>query len=168
MAGWGPAPDKQRLPMTEKTRPPARTKRFARAMRVSMTEAEKRLWWALRHRLALKNTHFRRQVRIGPHIVDFCCIAAKLVVEADGGQHFTGEGERRDTVRTRYLEQAGYRVLRFSNATILQDMDCVIDTIVAHLPKRVLQCADGTLTADAAPHPVNSCGIAHPPRKRGG
>ena len=108
-----------------------------------MTEAEKRLWWALRHRLALKYTHFRRQVPIGSYIADFCCISAMLVIEADGGQHYTDASEQQDALRTLYLQRQGFKVLRFTNSAILQDMDCVIDTIVAHLPVAVLQCADG-------------------------
>ncbi|MGE3245811.1 MAG: endonuclease domain-containing protein [Beijerinckiaceae bacterium] len=152
--------------MPQKPKPLPRTKQFARAMRASMTEAEKRLWWALRHRLALKDTHFRRQVRIGPYIADFCCLSASLIVEADGGQHYTDGAEAGDARRTGYLEKHGFRVLRFSNATILQDMDCVIDTIVAHLPERFLECAEGT----AGPHParLRVAPAIHPPRKRGG
>ena len=65
--------------------PPQR--RFARQMRSSPTDAERKLWWHLRHRLPVANSHFRKQVRIKQYIVDFACHAARLVVEIDGGQH---------------------------------------------------------------------------------
>src|ERR1700752_1104561 len=71
---------------------------FARAMRKAPTEAEKKLWWHLRHRLPVSNPHFRRQVRIGRYIVDFASHRAKLVIEIDGGQH--AEQAAADATRT--------------------------------------------------------------------
>jgi very-short-patch-repair endonuclease len=67
--------------------PPQR--RLARAMRAAPTEAERKLWWHLRHRLLTPGTHFRRQVRIGRFVADFACHATRIVVEVDGGQHGT-------------------------------------------------------------------------------
>src|SRR3954463_4853592 len=64
--------------------PPQR--RLARAMRAAPTEAERKLWWHLRHRLLTPGTHFRRQVRIGRYVADFACHATRIVVEVDGGQ----------------------------------------------------------------------------------
>jgi very-short-patch-repair endonuclease len=59
----------------------------AQAMRLSPTEAERKLWWHLRHCLPLAGTHFRRQVRIGHYIVDFASHGPKLAIDLDGGQH---------------------------------------------------------------------------------
>jgi very-short-patch-repair endonuclease len=99
----------------------------ARAMRAVPTEAERKLWWHLRHRLRVSATHFRRQVRIGPYIVDFACHQAGLIVEVDGGQH--GDAIAADSKRTRFLETEGYRVLRFWNNDVLRNMDGVLEII---------------------------------------
>ena len=70
---------------------------------------------------------FRRQVPIGPYIVDFASRTARLVIEAEGGQH--GEQEEADAERTRFLESRGYTVLRFWNHAILDDTDSVMEVI---------------------------------------
>ena len=56
---------------------------------------------------------FRRQHRIGPYFADFCCIAQHLIIALDGSQHAAPQEERKDGLRTAYLNQQGYRVLRF-------------------------------------------------------
>jgi very-short-patch-repair endonuclease len=99
----------------------------ARAMRLAPTDAERKLWWHLRHRLPLPSSHFRRQVRLGSYIVDFACHHFKLIVEVDGGQH--AEDRRRDALRTRFLEREGYRVLRFWNNEVLKNIDGVLELI---------------------------------------
>ena len=104
---------------------------FARAMRKAPTEAEKKLWWHLRHRLPVSNTHFRRQVRIGRHIVDFASHRAKLVIEIDGGQHV--EQAAADAERTKVLEAKGYRVIRFWNNEVLTNIDGVLEAIQSTL-----------------------------------
>jgi very-short-patch-repair endonuclease len=105
--------------------PPNRTR--SRAMRLAPTDAERKLWWHLRHRLPLPASHFRRQVRLGRYIVDFACHRLKLVIEVDGGQH--AEQRRRDSVRTRFIQQEGYRVLRFWNNEVLRNIDGVLELI---------------------------------------
>ena len=127
-------------------RPSLRQRNFAKQMRASLTQAEKRLWWALRHRIALQGTHFRRQVAIGPYIADFCCLGCRLVVEADGGQHFSDEAERRDGIRSRVMAAHGFEVLRFSNSAILTDMDTVIATILAAVNRKLDQHPASRLT----------------------
>ena len=117
--------------------PSQRQRTFVKNMRASLTEAEKRLWWALRHRMELRNTHFRRQVAIGPYIADFCCLGCRLVIEADGGQHYSDEAERRDGERSRMLAEHGFEVLRFTNTAILADMESVIATIFAVVSKKL-------------------------------
>jgi len=102
-------------------------RRFARQMRSDPTEAERKLWWHLRHRLLVGNSHFRRQVRIKQYIVDFACHSARLVVEIDGGQH--ASTTLADTERTKILEANGYRVLRFWNNDVLGNIDGVLEVI---------------------------------------
>ena len=81
-------------------------------MRREMTDAERKLWYALRAR-RLDGLWIRRQVPIGPYIVDFFCAEHDLIVEVDGGQHGTDEGLLHDAGRTAWLAANGYRVLRF-------------------------------------------------------
>lgn len=97
---------------------------FARTMRKSLTDAELRLWLRLRNR-GLSGHKFRRQVPIGPFIADFVCAEARLVVEIDGSQHFEDVSLFADARRTAWLEAEGYRVLRFNNPDVLQNIDGV-------------------------------------------
>jgi very-short-patch-repair endonuclease len=107
--------------------PPQRA--FSRRMRKAPTEAERKLWWHLRHRLSVVGTHLRRQVQIGPYIVDFACHRSKLVIEIDGGQH--GSSTQEDQQRTDRLQAEGYRVLRFWNNDVLSNVDGVL-TVIHH------------------------------------
>ena len=104
---------------------PLAAKRGAREMRGEPTEAERRLWYALRDR-RMQTLKFRRQAPVGPYIVDFLCIAHRLVVEADGSQHAESP---RDAVRDGWLAREGYRILRFSNRDILTARESVLATI---------------------------------------
>jgi len=96
-------------------------------MRSSPTEAERKLWWHLRYRLPLVGSHFRRQVRLGRYITDFASHKQKIVIELDGGQH--GQQEERDLARTKFLQSEGYRVLRFWNNDVLNNIDGVLEMI---------------------------------------
>ena len=96
-------------------------------MRVDPTDAERKLWWHLRRRLAVTGTHFRRQVRLGRYIVDFASHNARLVIEVDGGQH--GARSDADSARTTFLEREGYRVLRYWNNDVLTNIDGVLEDI---------------------------------------
>ncbi|GGK28108.1 endonuclease domain-containing protein [Salinarimonas ramus] len=116
--------------------PRSRSRTLARAMRRQPTEAEKRLWWHLRKRIPLNGSSFRRQVPLGPYIVDFCCLKARLVIEVDGGQHTTDEALAYDAARTRTLEAQGYQVIRFPNSEVLTAIDDVMATIYARLAER--------------------------------
>ena len=107
---------------------PAQVKR-ARAMRRTLTEPEKKLWRALRQRMPAH--HFRRQLPIGPYIVDFCCLASRLVIEVDGNQHGFDRQQAYDARRTTILTSHGFRVLRFANHDIHLALDSVLDTILA-------------------------------------
>ncbi|MDZ7393173.1 MAG: DUF559 domain-containing protein, partial [candidate division KSB1 bacterium] len=99
---------------------------FARNLRKQQTDAETKLWCMLRDR-RLAGAKFRRQHPIPPYVVDFYCHEAKLVVEADGGQH--DDQRRYDQERTRFLEQRGLRVLRFWNHEILTETEAVLQQI---------------------------------------
>ena len=109
--------------MTEKRLTP-----IARKLRRASTEAEKRLWWHLRSR-QLEGAKFVRQFPIGPHVADFACRDAHLVVELDGGQH----SEEVDRTRTAAIESFGYRIIRLWNNEVLANTDGVLETIRAEL-----------------------------------
>ena len=108
-------------------------RRAAGSLRRNMTPAEKRLWWHLRKRAPLEGTYFRRQVPLGSYVVDFCCLKHKLIIEVDGASHSYDAQQMRDARRDAALEGQGFRVLRFTNHTVLTDMDVVMDTVHAHL-----------------------------------
>ncbi|TXC74294.1 endonuclease domain-containing protein [Sphingorhabdus soli] len=112
----------------------ARLTDHARENRKAMTEPETRLWLALRAK-RFSATKFRRQKVIGPYIVDFASRDPMLVIELDGDSH--GSQVRYDTMRSEYLEQQGYRVIRFTNADVVSNLEGVLTTIalaIAPLP----------------------------------
>ena len=94
-----------------------------------MTDAELKLWNELRaHRLM--GMSFRRQVPIGPYIVDFACSVHRLIVEVDGSQHADAEHAERDQARSAYLKASGWTILRFWNDDVIRDIDNVCQHIV--------------------------------------
>ena len=99
--------------------------RMARRLRQNATDVERRLWYALRERLI--GWKFRRQHPIGGRIADFACPRAKLVIELDGSQH--ASRELADHRRTAELIRHGYRVLRFWNNDVLDNLDGVLEAI---------------------------------------
>ena len=109
--------------------------KFARAMRRAPTEAEERLWGALRNR-RLDGLKFRRQVPMGAFIADYICMEAKLIVEVDGVQHAESP---RDMLRDAELEARGFRVLRFWNDDVMRDLDVTCATIIAFARDRSLR-----------------------------
>ena len=92
---------------------------FAQQMRREMTRVEARLWFEL---LRDFEPRVRRQRPFSRFIVDFYCAACKTVIEVDGASHFTEEGLAYDLERTAFLEGLGLRVIRFSNADILENL----------------------------------------------
>ena len=107
-----------------------KNKSLARNLRKSSTDAEKLLWKYLRNR-QLNGWKLRRQHPIGPYIIDFACVEARLIIEVDGGQHAANKHE--DFKRTEYLEEKGYRVLRFWNNEVLQNIEAVLYLILSSL-----------------------------------
>jgi very-short-patch-repair endonuclease len=120
-------------------------------MRREMTDAEKKLWFLLRSR-RFGGAKFRRQAPIGPFIADFVCLSSKLVVEADGGQHYAPET---DKDRDRWLMREGYVVVRYANNDILGNPEGVLTDLAARLK--------------APPPPVSarSARLDHPLPRRG-
>jgi very-short-patch-repair endonuclease len=98
----------------------------ARQLRKEMTPAEKRLWAAIRGRL-VDGLKFRRQHALGSYIVDFVCTEKRLIIELDGAVH--DQQIDYDAARTQHLEQYGYRVLRFRNDEVLNDLGAVLEKI---------------------------------------
>ena len=107
-------------------------KRFSQELRKNMTDAERLVWSRLR-RKQLKGLQVYRQRIIGNYIVDFYCPNAKLVIELDGGQHFTEEGLKKDAVRDIWINSQGFTVLRFSDEEVLSDLDGVIEKIYENM-----------------------------------
>jgi len=105
---------------------------YARYLRRNRTSAERRLWRQLRE-LKHIGFKFRQQVPIDHFIVDFACLSERLILEVDGGTHGTDLELRRDSSRERYLREQGFRVMRFWNVDVKENMEGVMDTIVAAL-----------------------------------
>jgi very-short-patch-repair endonuclease len=103
-------------------------KKYSRELRKDMTDAERLLWSNLR-RKQLKGFQFYRQRIIGSYIVDFYCPKAKLIIEVDGGQHYTSEGEGKDKIRDKYMNRLGFAILRVTDRDIFENLDGVIERI---------------------------------------
>ena len=98
----------------------------ARALRREHTDAEGLLWSRLRDR-GLDGHKFRRQQPIGPYIADFACMTEKLLIELDGGGH--AEQKTKDRRREEYLRRSGYRVLRFWNTEVFENLSGVLERV---------------------------------------
>ncbi|MBI4732292.1 MAG: endonuclease domain-containing protein [Chloroflexi bacterium] len=112
--------------MQKSKRSTPKTLHRAWELRKEPTPAETRLWAYLRT-LREEGIHFRRQHSIGPYITDFCAPRRHLVIELDGSQHI--DQEEYDTERTVFLESKGYRVLRFWNGDVMNDINGVMGVI---------------------------------------
>jgi very-short-patch-repair endonuclease len=103
-----------------------RLQNFAKSLRSSMTDAERKLWMHLRaHRL--QKYKFKRQQPWGPYIADFVCLNARLIVEVDGSQHLESP---RDAKRDDWFKANDFRVLRFWNDQVLQETEAVLEEIL--------------------------------------
>ncbi|MCX7095997.1 MAG: endonuclease domain-containing protein [Methylobacter sp.] len=98
----------------------------ARLLRKNQTDVEHLLWQKLRNRQIL-NFKFRRQFPIDPFIVDFCCLELKLIIELDGSQHF--EQVTYDEKRSVSLGQRGFKVIRFWNNDVINNIEGVLEKI---------------------------------------
>ncbi|MGB8817580.1 MAG: endonuclease domain-containing protein [Rhizobiaceae bacterium] len=114
---------------------PTRQRGNAKSMRKAMTEAELKLWNAVRaHRLM--GLGFRRQLAIDRYIVDFACPQMRIVVEVDGSQHNDPDALLYDLTRTAFLEKSGWTVLRFTNDDVLKDIEGVCQHILITTKER--------------------------------
>jgi len=122
----------------------------AKSLRANMTEPERRLWYYLRaHRFA--GVKFRRQALIGPYVVDFASLRRNLIIEVDGGQHADSENDQR---RTRWLEDQGFRVLRFWNNEVLSNTQGVLEAIMI----AAINLSPGAPLRSAPPSPTRGEG----------
>ncbi len=112
---------------------PTETLHNARRLRRDTTDAEKKLWQYVRAG-RFDEVKFRRQHPVPPYIADFCCVAARLIVELDGSQH----SHEVDAARTRYLESQGWCLLRFWDNDVLRETDAVLDAIWNAVSNRTL------------------------------
>jgi very-short-patch-repair endonuclease len=121
----------------------------ARQLRARVTDAERKLWFALKDRrfAAFK---FRRQVPIGPYIADFLCFESRLILEVDGSQHAESV---RDVERDNWLAHNAFRVLRFWNNDVLQNLEGVLTSLAEQL--------------DRTPHPTSRSRETPPSPARG-
>jgi len=99
----------------------------ARKLRSNATDAERKLWSAIKNR-KLGGFKFRRQAPIGKYVVDFVCHEKSLVIEVDGSQHI--EKSEADAQRTAWLGVQGFRVIRFWNDQVLKETDAVLKEIL--------------------------------------
>ena len=119
-----------RSPDKAYSRPTARS----RELRQNATEAERKLWQAIRSR-QLSGVRFNRQFPVGQFICDFVSRKYRLIIEIDGGQHALAKDY--DSRRTRFLEAQGYTVIRFWNNEVLDNLDGVltrIENALANMP----------------------------------
>ncbi|WP_354433289.1 endonuclease domain-containing protein [Martelella mangrovi] len=119
---------------------PSTHTQFARSLRRNETDAEKVLWREIRNR-NLNGFKFVRQYPVGPYFADFACREKTLVVELDGAQHAEN---MRDAERTRYINNAGFSVIRFWNEEVLRERNDVLETIVAILENRLTEACNTT------------------------
>jgi very-short-patch-repair endonuclease len=136
----------------------------ARRLRRDMANAERALWRALRKGQLGGRSH--RQFPIPPFVVDFACIEVRLIIECDGGQH---ADSRSDVQRDAYLRRQGWRILRFWNNNILNNLPGVTQTIAAVLGE---QCETPTPHPDPPPLagegvPPATYDVASPPPQAG-
>ena len=104
------------------------TKHIAIKLRKESTPAERKLWSRIRNDQL--GVTFRRQHAVGNYIPDFCSPKARLILELDGSQHLEQNATQYDTERTKYLELRGYKVLRFWNNDVMNDIESVIRAII--------------------------------------
>ena len=119
------------------------TRNRAKRLRADLTAPERRLWNAIRaNRVGVK---FQRQVVLAPYIADFAARSERLVIELDGDTHAGREAH--DAARTTVLEKRGYRLIRFTNSDVMDNLDGVVRAILIALGRD----ADGPLSPTLPP-----------------
>jgi very-short-patch-repair endonuclease len=107
-------------------------KRSSQSLRRDPSPAERKLWYEFLRALPVK---FTRQKPLGHYIADFYCSSERLIIEVDGDSHFTDRGAQYDETRTARLEAEGAKVVRFTNAEVMQDFEGVCATILRIIAK---------------------------------
>jgi len=106
-----------------------RRKTISRVLRKNQTPQEGKLWYNLRNK-QLYNLKFRRQVKFGSYVADFCCPSKKIVIEIDGGQHNEDLNIEKDKVKQKFIEKQGYKVLRYWNNDVDDNLEGVVEDIL--------------------------------------
>ncbi len=109
-------------------------KTISKILRRRSTPWERKLWYYLRAN-RFYGLKFKRQVPIGSYVVDFCCQGKRLIIELDGGHHSQSEVKNADKERQLFLENNGYKVLRFWN----NDLDSNIDGVLEIIRKEIFK-----------------------------
>jgi very-short-patch-repair endonuclease len=109
-------------------------KEASKHLRNNMTDAERSLWSNIRMK-QFNGYWFYRQKPIGKYIADFYCPKAKLIIEIDGGQHFSGEQAEKDVIRDKFLRALGLKVLRYNNNEVLTNIEGVLENILENINK---------------------------------
>jgi very-short-patch-repair endonuclease len=114
-----------------------RTKDLRRSLRKNKTNAEKIVWTCLKSK-QIGGYKFRRQHGIGKYIVDFYQLDSKLIIEIDGDVHFiTADQEKKDIERQKWFESMGYKILRFNNVDIFNNLENILDEIYRAVRERL-------------------------------
>ena len=100
----------------------------AKELRKTLTEPEQIMWYLLRDR-NFCDLKFRRQAPLGKYIADFTCLEKKLIIELDGSQHLQENGIKHDKIRQEFIEKEGYKILRFYNTEVFNDLEGVLEKI---------------------------------------
>lgn len=141
--------------------------RQARRLRGEMTDAETKLWKALRRR-QINDLQFRRQRAVGNYVLDFYCPSILLAIEIDGGQHNTAHGQAADVQRTKWLNEHGIVVLRYWNNDVLTNLAGVLEDITRSIEHRRESTPPvrGRSAAEGHQEGVNNdCADLTPPRR---
>lgn len=120
-------------------KPETKSRPLAKRLRKNMTKAEIVLWLHLRGNRS--GWLFRRQHAIGPYVPDFVCIRQRLVVEVDGGTHWSAREIAHDKRRDEYLKSSGWRIVRVLNTDIYNNIEAVLAAIFSVPPLSAAACA---------------------------
>ncbi|MDD5190556.1 MAG: DUF559 domain-containing protein [Dehalococcoidales bacterium] len=112
-------------------------KQISRNLRNKMTDAEIKLWSRLKSKQIDGNQFYRQRI-IGQYIVDFCCLKTKLVIEVDGSQHYSAEGQKADNKRDNELVALGFRIVRFNDLDVLKNIDGVLEYITEFIREPII------------------------------
>lgn len=111
---------------------------FAKQLRSNQTETEKLMWFHLRGKRFI-NIKFKRQQIIGKYIVDFVCFKYKLIIELDGGQHPEEINIQKDLIRTKFLQDQGFKVLRYLDNDVFNHIEDVLEDIFRNIAPSPLE-----------------------------